>query len=143
TDVDGLGTGCGSSCPPFLASVSDMTVNEGATATQGLTATDPDGNPVTFQKVSGPLYMTVSTINPGPGTATGQITLSPGFSDAGSGVPASVRALDGVLASNTRTFSITVNNVNRPPVSNPGGPYDGVPGVPIAFDGTGSADPDG
>ena len=143
TDVDGLGGGCSTNCPPFLAVVSDMTVNEGATATQGLTATDADANPISFQKVSGPLYMTVSTVNPGSGTATGQITLSPGFSDAGSGVQASVRAVDGILFSNVRNFSITVNNVNRAPVSDPGGPYSGVPGVPIAFDGTGSADPDG
>ena len=143
TDVDGLGGGCNASCPPFLAAVMDMTVNEGATATQGLTATDPDGNPLAFQKVSGPLYMTVSTVSPGPGTATGLITLSPGFSDAATGVTASVRALDGILSSNVRSFSITVINVNRQPVSNPGGPYSGVPGVPIAFDGTGSADPDG
>ena len=143
TDVDGLGMRCDPSCPPFLAAVTDMFVNEGATATQGLTATDPDGNPITFQKVSGPLYMTVATLSPGPGTATGQITLSPGFFDAAHLVLASVRAADGALLSNVRNFTIDVIDVNRAPVSNPGGPYRGVPNVPIAFDGTGSADPDG
>src|SRR5437762_3073166 len=60
-----------------------MTVNEGATADQTLTATDPDGNALTFSKVAGPAYMTVTTTTPGTGTGTGNIHLAPGFSDAG------------------------------------------------------------
>lgn len=139
-DTDGLGFACaGCPNPPFLNPVADMTVNEGSTATQGLSAIDPDGSPVTFQKVSGPLYMTVTTTSP----TTGTITLAPGFNDAASGVPASVNCTDGINLSQTRSFQITVVNVNRAPVANPGGPYSGVPNVPIAFDGTASSDPDG
>jgi len=33
--------------------------------------------------------------------------------------------------------------VNQPPMSDPNGPYNGFTGVPVAFDGTGSSDPDG
>jgi subtilisin family serine protease len=39
--------------------------------------------------------------------------------------------------------SILIANTNRPPVSLPGGPYAGVVGAPIAFDGGSSNDPDG
>jgi len=36
-----------------------------------------------------------------------------------------------------------VNNVNRAPVANAGGPYSGIVGIPVAFDGSASSDPDG
>ena len=32
---------------------------------------------------------------------------------------------------------------NQPPISDPNGPYSGVVGTPVTFDGTGSSDPDG
>src|SRR5207247_4092940 len=93
---------------------SNMTVNEGQTADQTITATDPDGNPLTFSKVSGPAYVTVTTVTAGTGTATGNIALAPGFSDAGTAT-ASVNATDGSL-SDGKSFTITVNNVNQNPV---------------------------
>jgi hypothetical protein len=50
---------------------------------------------------------------------------------------------DGSLTS-SRVFSITVvTSGNRCPVANPGGPYTGIAGVPITFDGSASSDPDG
>jgi len=142
-DADGLGVGssCAGSCPPVLNAIANMTVNEGSVATQTIAATDPEGQPVQFQKLFGPAYMTVSTTNASAGQ--GLITLSPGYSDAVSGEQAAVRASDGTLTSNTRTFLINVLNVNGPPVSDPGGPYSGVPGIPVAFDGSGSFDPEG
>src|SRR5438034_8686669 len=91
-----------------------MTVNEGQVANQTITATDPDGNPLTFSKVSGPAYVTVTTTTQGTGTATGNIALAPGFSDAGTAT-ASVSATDGSL-SDGKSFTITVNNVNQNPV---------------------------
>ena len=227
--------GSGGDRAPTLVQPANMTVSEGATADQSLNATDPDGNPLTFSKVSGPTYMTVTTTTPGAGTATGNIHLAPGFSDAGTasatvqvsdgsltnsksftvtisasnrapvlnqpanmaaregttadqvivgsdpdgnpltfskvtgpffmtvtttnatsgnihiappfgsvGVyPASVQASDGTL-SNSKSFTITVVPAsNRCPTANPGGPYSGLAGVPVNFDGTGSSDPDG
>jgi PKD repeat protein len=112
-----------------------MTVNEGGTATQQLTATDADvpANTLTFSKVSGPLFMTVS--------ATGLISLAPSSTDAGT-YPASVRVSDGI-ANDTKSFTITVNNVNNAPTADAGGPYTGVVGIAVSFDGTGSSDPDG
>src|SRR5437870_796951 len=99
---------------PVLAQPANMTVNEGQVANQTITATDPDGNPLTFSKVSGPAYVTVTTTTQGTGTATGNIALAPGFSDAGTAT-ASVSATDGSL-SDGKSFTITVNNVNQNPV---------------------------
>src|SRR4029077_6531883 len=99
---------------PTLAQPANMTVNEGATADQTLNAPDPDGNALTFSLVSGPTYATVTTTTPGTGTATGNIHLAPGFSDAGTAT-VSVSASDGA-ASDGKSFTVTVNNVNRAPV---------------------------
>jgi PKD repeat protein len=40
------------------------------------------------------------------------------------------------------TTNITVNDVNRCPTANAGGPYSGVVNLPVSFNGTGSSDPD-
>src|SRR6185503_3829597 len=56
---------------PVLAQPNNMTVAEGATADQALTATDADGQALTFSLVSGPTYASVTTTTPGTGTAAG------------------------------------------------------------------------
>jgi hypothetical protein len=122
---------------PTLTQPANMTVDEGATADQQLTGTDPDGDALTFAKVTGPTFMTVSTIN----ATTGNVHLAPTFSDSGIH-PASVSTSDGFL-DDTKSFSITVNNVNRAPVANAGGPYVGTINVAVSFNGNGSSDPDG
>jgi uncharacterized repeat protein (TIGR01451 family) len=53
------------------------------------------------------------------------------------------RANDGSADSNLATVTITVCPVNDPPVADANGPYSGIVGLPITFDGTGSYDPDG
>lgn len=126
---------------PILAQPSNMTVIEGATADQVLNATDSDGNALAFSKVSGPLFVFVTTTTTGVGTATGTIHLSPGFSEAGN-YSVSVRVSDGSLT-DTKFLLVTVDAANRCPVAIPGGPYSGNVGVPVAFDGTASTDPDG
>src|SRR5262249_21884874 len=90
-----------------------MTVNEGLTADQALSATDADGQALTFSLASGPTYATVTTTTPGTGTATGNLHLAPGFSDAGT-ASASVSASDGT-ASDSKPLAIPLNNVSRPP----------------------------
>jgi len=107
----------GANQPPVLAQPADMTVNENATADQVITATDGDGNPLTFTKVSGPTFLAVTTTSPGTGSAMGNIHLGPGFDDAGT-YGATVRASDGT-ANSDKSLSVTVNNVNRAPTLNP------------------------
>jgi PKD repeat protein len=127
--------------PPALSQPANMTADEGTTADQTLTATDPDGNLLTFSKAAGPIFMLVTTTTPGAGTATGNVHLAPGFADQGA-YSAAVRVSDGSL-SDTKSFTITVVNHDACPVANPGGPYSGLVGIPVNFDGTGSSDADG
>jgi len=98
---------------PVLATPTSMTVNENATADQSLSATDQDGQSLTFSKQSGPTYMTVTTTAGGTGTATGNIHLAPGYTDAGS-VSTTVRVSDGSLT-NDQTMLVTVSDVPRSP----------------------------
>ncbi|MEK7316703.1 MAG: PKD domain-containing protein [Candidatus Eisenbacteria bacterium] len=119
---------------PVLDQPVDMAVNEGETATQQLTASDADGNALTFiRSGTSPLFMSVSQ--------TGLVTLTPGYADAGS-YTESVMVTDGALT-DSRSLVIAVANVNRCPVANAGEGYSGIPTFPVLFDGSGSSDPDG
>src|SRR6185436_17651672 len=106
----------GANQAPVLAQAANMTVAEGATANQVITATDADGQALTFAKVSGAAFATVTTTTPGTGTGTGNINLAPGFSDAGTSSLV-VSASDGT-ASDSKTITVTVTNTDRPVVLN-------------------------
>jgi PKD repeat protein len=121
-----------------LAQPDNMTVDEGQTADQTLNATDPDADALSFTKVGGPTFMTVGTVTP----TTGNVHLAPGFADAGT-YTGTVRADDGKGGTDEKSFMITVNNVNRAPVADAGGPYTGIVNVAVSFNGAGSTDPDG
>src|SRR5439155_112500 len=124
---------------PTLNAIANMSVAQGAAAEQVITGSDADGDALTFTKVNGsPLFMTVTTTN----ATTGNVHLAPGFADAGSYTGA-VQASDGKGGTDSKSFSITVNNVNRAPTANAGGPYNGVVGIPVNFDGSASMDADG
>jgi PKD repeat protein len=63
---------------------------------------------------------------------------------AGNSYAMNVLATDQLGASASRSFVINVVAVtNLPPVSVAAGPYSGVEGSPVSFDGSGSSDPDG
>jgi hypothetical protein len=125
--------------PPTLNQPANMTVQEGSTADQTLTATDPDGNALTFYNVAGPIFMTVTTTN----ATSGNVHLAPDLSSGGN-YTGIVRVSDGSLYSDDKFFSITVLEAgNRCPVANPGGPYSGLAGVQLEFDGSASSDADG
>ncbi|TMQ56634.1 MAG: PKD domain-containing protein, partial [Candidatus Eisenbacteria bacterium] len=126
--------------PPVLNQPANMTVAEGATADQTITGTSPCGTPLTFSKLSGPLFMTVTTT----GATTGNIHLAPGFSDAGVyGATVTVTNNGSPPLSDSKSFTITVNPVCRDPVADAGGPYQGFVNVPIEFNGSRSFDPNG
>ena len=67
-----------------------------------------------------------TTRNPGPGTFTYQICEQ-----------------DFSACSNEETVSVGVPPPNQPPSADAGGPYQGLTGATIQFDGTGSSDPEG
>lgn len=50
---------------------------------------------------------------------------------------------DGIQNSTPSTTTATISIINTQPVANPGGPYQGVEGVSVSFDGSGSFDPEG
>lgn len=74
------------------------------------------------------------------GTATGA-TVSHTFSEAGTyNVTLSVTDTNGTVASDNTTSKIGATG--EPPTAAAGGPYEGTVGESVAFDGTGSSDPD-
>ena len=60
---------------PVLAPITDMTVRAGDTKDQAISASDENGDPLTFTKTSGPSYMMVFTTDENAGT--GLIRLTP------------------------------------------------------------------
>ena len=99
---------------PVLAVIADKTTNEKATLSFTATATDPDlpANALTFSlEADAPAG---ASINP----STGLFTWTPGESRGGGMYPITVRVTDnGAPAlSATRTFNVTVNDVNEAPV---------------------------
>lgn len=113
-DVDGVAYGGVANRPPELQPIPDLNVMEAEVLDRPLLATDADGNPVTFEKASGPAFMTVTTTDAGTGLAAGSIRLAPGLTDAGT-TPASVRASDGIAAA-IADFRVVVEDNNRAPV---------------------------
>jgi hypothetical protein len=99
---------------------------------------DPDGEELILSVADIPLGATFE--DHGDNTAT--FAWTPVAGQAGSyTVPFSARdGWNGTAAASTR---VDVSRKNRAPVAEAAGPYAGVAGAPIGFDGSGSADPDG
>ena len=93
---------------PVLGALAAVTVNEGATSTVTLTATDAENDPLTFSIMGAPAFVTLS------GTT---LTIAPDFTNAGTH-SVTVIVSDNALQSQG-TLSLTVTNVNRPPVLMP------------------------
>ncbi|MBI3851080.1 MAG: hypothetical protein HY298_12505 [Verrucomicrobia bacterium] len=97
---------------PVISPISDVTINEGQTVDLTVSATDNEGNAVTFSVAPGaPPGM---TINPVSGALHWETSEA-----HGPGVyPVSVHATDNGIPSllATRSFNVTVNEVNSPPV---------------------------
>lgn len=96
----------------------------------GTGSRDADGTIVAYQWSFGD--GTVST-----GAAPAHAYAAPGTYD----VLLTVTDDDGLADTAATTATILV--ANQPPVADPGGPYSGVSGQPVHFDGSGSYDPDG
>ena len=101
--------------PVVLNAIGNMTVAAGATADQTFTATDPDGDAITFTS-TGPAFMT-RTDNVQVGTTrTGNIHLAPPLGTSGTFAASVTATANGTTS--TRTFVITVNATNQAPTLN-------------------------
>ena len=112
---------------PTLVGPASVTTNEGVISNALITGSDPDGDCLTFSKVSGPTFMTVTTTS----CTTGNVGLAPGFLDAGT-YPATVRATDTGGLFGDLSFTITVNNVNQRSAITAPATASGVENIPIA-----------
>jgi PKD repeat protein len=124
--------------PPALSAPTSQSVDEGSPLSFSVSAADGDGDHVTLSAPSRPVG--AGFIDHGDNTGTFDWT--PGFSQAGT-YTVTFAGNDGHGGVATATTAITVSNVNRAPLANPGGPYSGLTSVPVSFDGSGSSDPDG
>lgn len=97
---------------PALAAIADVSVDEGKTQTIPLSATDGNGDPLTFSIQNMPGFATFTDA----GNGTASLQLAPGFTDAGS-YTLNVSVSDGDAA-DSKSFTITVKDVNRAPVVN-------------------------
>lgn len=103
--------------PPELDTVADQTMDENTTLSLTINAVDPNGDtPLFFSTQNMPSFVTFST------TATSiALNFAPGFTDAGAYTNLTVLVNDGQGGSDSVSFNLTVNNVNRgPQVTNPG-----------------------
>lgn len=124
--------------PPVLIILGNQTVAEG-------TSTDL----INFAACTDVDTLTLSALVPSfasftdSGDGTGDLELSPGFADSGSYPNNSVTCSDSQGGSDTKTFQITVNNVNQAPMADAGGPYECNIGDIITLSSADSNDPDG
>jgi aspartyl/asparaginyl beta-hydroxylase (cupin superfamily) len=93
---------------PILAAIGNKSVNEGATLNFTLSATDADGNTLTYSASNLPSGATFT-----PSTRT--FTWTPTYSQAGSYTAVLFTVSDGT-ATDSESITITVNNVNRAPI---------------------------
>jgi hypothetical protein len=114
-----------SNAAPVFASVGDQTIAAGQTLTVSLSATDPDGDPVSYSAANLPLG---ASLDP----KTGVLSWTPTLDQAGNYSGIVVTASDGNL-STSQTIAITVTPTNRPPVLESVPPMNVLEGGTIAF----------
>ena len=107
--------------PPVFTSPSSVTVNENQTATLTVSASDPENNTVTYSLPSGTNDNGLFNINPTSGELT--FTAPPDFENPGDADGNNIYLVTVMAAddqspslSNNQTITITVANVNEPPV---------------------------
>lgn len=96
---------------PVVTNNAIRSLRYGTTATVTFTATDADGDPMTYSGVNLPGFATL--VDNGNGKAT--LTLSPASSDAGNYTGIGVNVSDGAGGVTPSVFNLSVNN-NYPPV---------------------------
>ncbi len=126
--------------PPVLAVLAPPFVYSFETQPIAFSVSAPSSpsDPVTL--TTSPLPVGASFSDHGDGT--GDFAWTPGLQQAGSySIQFRASAASGALGS--AFTGILVENLDQEPVADAGGPYSGVVGRPVQFDGRGSSDPDG
>ncbi|MBA7468865.1 hypothetical protein ES707_04121 [subsurface metagenome] len=95
------------SSPPVLDAIGDKSVDEGQELSLTISATDPNGDTITYSA-------TGTAIDANATFSSQTFIWTPSYSQAGT-YPVTFIASDG-QAQDSETITITVNNVNRPPV---------------------------
>lgn len=132
-----LASGRANNAPVFTPALnSDYTAPAFLSFTLAASATDPEGDALSWSIHSTPALPVGATFD----GANGTLSWTPGTSDAGN-YAVTITVTDG-LASTPGSFTLHVTANNRPPVANAGGPYSAVTGVPLTLNGGGSSDPD-
>jgi len=122
--------------PPVLGTIGSKSVDEGTPLTFTVTASDPDGDNLTFSASNVP---TGASFNP----STRVFSWTPAFGDAGNYDVTFTVTDDGTPAeSDSEVVTITVGNMNRPPVLDPIGSKSVDEGDPLSFT-ISASDPDG
>jgi hypothetical protein len=124
---------------PVVVAPASASGAEGSLISFGVTASDPDAEPI--------VSLTASPLPPGatfaaaPDQASGTFSWTPNFTQAGL-YAVVFTATNSQSASATTQIAVT-DSPNAAPTAIAGGPYSGVEGVPLDFDGSASSDPDG
>jgi hypothetical protein len=97
--------------PPTLAEIADQTVDEIATLSITPVASEPDGDPIRFEVKNLPEGATFDSLK-------GFINWTPTYEQSGSYKDITLTVIEetDTKLSASRTFSIVVNHINRPPV---------------------------
>lgn len=121
---------------PVLNPIGNQTVNEGQTLQFTLSATDPDGNNLTYSAANLPPGASFD-----PQTAT--FTWTPGFNQAGNypNVEFTVTDDGDPMELDVELITITVGDINRAPVFDAVGTQEVVEGAPLTFT-VSATDPD-
>jgi len=122
---------------PVANAGSDIFVNKGITVSlDGSASTDPDGNPLTYKwTASDGITLSSSTVAKPTFTAP-VVTINTSYTFT-------LVVNDGMVDSPADQVVVTVQNVNKTPVSNAGSDQIVNKGAAVTLDGSGSTDPDG
>ncbi len=121
--------------PPTIGGTPPSSVTAGSAYSFTPTASDPDGQPITFSIANRPTWAGFST-------STGQLSGTPDPSHVGTHSNITITVSDGQASATLRPFSITVVAADRPPVIGGTPPSSVVEGELYGFLPTAS-DPDG
>ena len=94
---------------PTISGTPATSVTTGQTYSFTPTASDPDGNTLTFSIVNRPPWASFSS-------STGRVSGTPTSSSAGEYIDIRISVSDGQASASLAPFSIMVNQANRPPV---------------------------